>query len=479
MNRPHFLEFPLQKKRPIPIFLYTIAVLFGSFWVVLFSLRPGFAALIALVGIIIFFVGHIEWGIYVLALTAFFHGWEIDFSRYSWAREIPYLPGINAPIVDFIALLFFICISIALLLRIRPFAWKHVTRVLPYGHVYGAFLLIAGISTLGAYEHNIGLSIKFLLRPMVFVYIFFVVLPALLLQKKEHLRHIVRILSWVAVAIALFGALGFVKTFALDGWSRVQPFSIFGIAPLGYNHNMIAEALVALLPFSAYRAYDERKHSTKRFYSFLSAFVFTICLLTLSRAAWIVIAVELCIIGFLYKKKLMSFVKNNIEAFVFPVAAIGVLLVGYMTVFLGSPIVSSSNAARIATTDIALFYTLRAPLLGYGPGMFVPILGGTHVFVSDFGEPLDAHGILLKLGVETGILGIATMLLFLAVVLYTVYTRARKTDDSLLLCLYFSAFGIILFQLFNTSYFNAHMWFPIGLALAGLQLSRYGDEYVS
>lgn len=478
MNRPHFLEFPIYKKRQISVFLFALLIFSSVLWIVLFGIKPGYAVLILFFVLFFFFLGRVELGIYAIGFSAFFHGWEIVFSRYTWARDIPYLPTINAPIVDFVALFFFIAVLFVLLLRIMPLAWNHLSRLFPYYKWYALFLFIAGVSALGAYENNIGESIKYLFKPIIFVYLFFVALPLFLLQRRKQLVSLARMLSWVAVGIAVFGAVGFGHTLFGYGWPRVQPFGFFGVNPFGYNHNMIAEVLVALIPFPFFMASIEKRIEIKTLYIFLGIFVISICLLTLSRAAWIVLLIEAGIALFFFAKTFKKNIVEYVRRFSLLVSLAVFLLVGYMLFFLSSSVVSSSNNARFVTLDIALFYTSRAPFIGHGPGMFIPVLRDTLLFTTDFGELLDAHGMLLKIGLETGILGLFAMFLFLVSVLHGIYIRARDTGDVLLFALFFSAFGAVSFQLFNTSYFNSHMWFPIGLALAGYQLSRYGDEYV-
>ncbi|PIR76641.1 MAG: hypothetical protein COU32_01065 [Candidatus Magasanikbacteria bacterium CG10_big_fil_rev_8_21_14_0_10_42_10] len=478
-DQPHFLQFPLKEKSFTSVFLYVIAVCAAAGWVVLFSVRAEYGAIVALVALLLLFITKIEWGIYLIALAAFFHAWEIDFSRYPWAKNVPYLPSINAPVVDFIALFFLIAVLFAVLLRFRSLRWQRIPRLFPKGIWYSLFLVIAWISATTAYEGLSGLSLKYFFRPIVFVYVLYVVLTLILLQRRAQLERVTLFLAWLAVAIAVFGLFGFVQSLFAGGWPRVEPFAVFGIAPLGYNHNMIAEVLVALLPFSVYMAYREERRDMKILYMVLSMVVFSTILLTLSRAAWVVLFVYSIAILFFFKKELRQHLAVAVSRFLVPLGILIVLSIGYMSVFLGSHVVASSNSARLVTTQIALFYTKQQPILGYGPGMFIPLLTDTSLFALDFGDALDAHGIILKLVIETGIFGMITMGMFLWTVLHAVYMQAKKNEDVLLTVLFFSASGAVMFQLFNTSYFNSHMWFPIGLALAGYQLSKYGDAYAS
>ena len=77
---------------------------------------------------------------------------------------------------------------------------------------------------------------------------------------------------------------------------------------------------------------------------------------------------------------------------------------------------------------------------------------------------MDAHGILQKLILETGIIGLVSFCIFL-VYLFVSFWKKRQVSylHSVLIA---SAMGAIVFQLFNTSYFGSVMWLPIGLVIA-------------
>jgi len=61
--------------------------------------------------------------------------------------------------------------------------------------------------------------------------------------------------------------------------------------------------------------------------------------------------------------------------------------------------------------------------------------------------------------------------------LWTLWQRQHKLEFSkkrkmLYQVLLVSVLGIVVFELFNTSYFNAVMWMPIGVALASTKRLR-------
>jgi O-antigen ligase len=78
---------------------------------------------------------------------------------------------------------------------------------------------------------------------------------------------------------------------------------------------------------------------------------------------------------------------------------------------------------------------------------------------------------------ELGILGILTFGALLGTVLWILYRQyahlRHNTEWSLLLlCMLMMVSGEIFFQLFQTSYYVARLWFPIGVALSAAVLSQ-------
>jgi hypothetical protein len=50
--------------------------------------------------------------------------------------------------------------------------------------------------------------------------------------------------------------------------------------------------------------------------------------------------------------------------------------------------------------------------------------------------------------------------------------KKNKQHRELALTLFIMASGAVIFQLFNTSYFNSVMWMPLGIATAGAVLIK-------
>jgi hypothetical protein len=74
------------------------------------------------------FLFNLRWGLYAMALFCFFSNWFIYLSNYSWAKNIAYLAAVDAPLIDFIAIIVFVSFCASVLLGIeqfdvRPFAF--------------------------------------------------------------------------------------------------------------------------------------------------------------------------------------------------------------------------------------------------------------------------------------------------------------------------------------------------------------------
>lgn len=415
--------------------------------------------------LVIAFVFKLELLFYILTTVSFFSGWEISFSKYEWARNVVYLSLVNAPLGDFIGVMLFGLSFLAIIFgRLHP-AWKDKKILIKISGLYSLFLLWALVCALLATDHNWLFSLKYLLRNMAFVYLVFVVMPVILIDKLETVKNILKIWFGIGLAAALFG-FSSLYFFAQSGWPRVTPYGISGFAPLGYNHNLIAEMLVVVLPAGLYLFLKAKTEKQKQWYLFGIIATLLAALLTLSRAAWLTIFAQVGVLLVVYYSEIKAKIKK-INYLNFYLSLLGAVVFGYMVFFLTSPIVQSSTSSRYAMTDISFFLANRSPIHGYGPGMFEGLLGSVRDWTQEFGEALDAHGIIQKISVEDGYIGLALILIFLGYLFKKLWLVYLASDDKeLYMVLFMSVVGAVVFQFFNTSYFSSVMWLPIGLALS-------------
>ncbi len=424
-----------------------------------------FGVVILAIFLVVTFVFKLELLFYILTTVSFFTGWEITFSKYEWAKNVVYLSSVNAPLGDFIGVMLLGLSILAIVFGyLRP-DWKSKKLLLKISLLYGMFLLWSLVCAVLAMDHNWLFSFKYVIRNMLFVYLVFVVIPVILINKIETVKNILKIWFGIGLLAALFGFSSF-YFFAQSGWPRVTPYGIAGFAPLGYNHNLIAEMLVVVLPAGLYLILKTKSEKLKKWYIFGFVLTLLAALLTLSRAAWITIFAQAAVLGVVYFSEIKSQLKKiaNINLYI---SLLLVVVSGYMVFFLTSPIVKSSNSSRYAMTDISFFLANRSPVHGYGPGMFVELLGSVRDWTQEYGDALDAHGIMQKLIVEDGYVGFVLLLIFLVYLFKKLWLIYLGCDDQeLYMILIMSVVGAVVFQFFNTSYFTSIMWLPIGLALS-------------
>lgn len=436
---------------------------------------PAFLAVVLVVLAFFVFSKRLDIGLYVFALVSFFTNWQITITTES-LRDITNLPlpgAITAPISDLAAII----LGSALLVSLW-FGWirgkKNMLREMS-GHLvwYILFIIWAIISAVHVYDHQVALSIKYVLRPMVFAYLAFLLMPYLIIQKRRTLYGLFATWTVLGFLIALYG-LSSLFLVASDGFPRVTPYPIFGITPLGVNHNLLAEPLVALIPVSIFMTLLAFKKKSEWFplLRFISIFMIIITLLTLSRAAWLALAVQAAIFAY-YNRDLARVWWKRLMARQWILALVALPIVAYMAIFLTSSIVSSSNESRQTMLAIVTYYVGRTPWLGYGPGSFINIMGDTTVFIIEYGNPLDSHGFLQKILLENGIIGLILFLAFLSAVFRSLAKRLHAggmIPSYLGQFVFMMAAGAVIFQLFNTSYFLSTMWLPIGVALTSARL---------
>ena len=345
------------------------------------------------------------------------------------------------------------------------------------------FFIISALSLFQVAPDQFNGSFKYLLRPILFFYLMWVFLPILLIGSEKVLNKVVKIFFWTGLLSALMGFISLFSNSAIFGfWQRAAPISFWGFAPLGFNHNLLAEVLVATMPLAFY-LFMRGSGQVKKFYFFSSLLIATIALLTFARAAWLALATQVIIYWSLRRSYPMSRVATEAISRIkrrdcFAPLAMTFLvfpLLVYMFLFSMSPIVQSSNSTRLDLTGIAWTYFKLHPWLGNGVGTFVPLVESTRLFTVEYGDPLDAHGVIQKLMAEQGLLGLITFFVFVGWILGRIWRGHRAADSEhklLLLCLFMSVSGSLVYQLFNTSYYNAHLWLPVGLALAGVKVFK-------
>ena len=407
---------------------------------------------------IIFLIKNLEFGLYlVVALYPFIY-------LQLWlGREI------NIPYVDLIAMFVFT----AWMIRKLYFHITHQKR-LRWKDFFGlgVFLpfFIASLLSLINID-NFAIGFKYVLRPIVFFYLMFVVLPYNVIDSKKTLNNVFKILYSVGIFVALMGVYSLLAG-SSNAFRRAVPISILGVNLLGTNHNLISEVLISVIPVGLILLWQEKDIKIKKGLALGLFLMMAINLLTFSRTGWIALFLEIIILITVYFR---HYLKRVVPILLFIVALFLPIIV-LMFGFLNTSIVENSNSNRIRLSQIAIVSFQEHPVFGSGAGTFIERVSHDAWYIIDFGIPLEAHGVVQKLIAETGAFGVITFFFLLGYLLkYMIGVYKKIPRESpwklIIICLILSAVGSMVFQLFNTSYYVSKMWLPIGIALAASKLA--------
>ncbi len=408
------------------------------------------------------------YGLYVLLFLYPLLSWQINLGGYE-SLQNTFFANINAPVADFWALLLIAATAL------HFFRDRVRTRLLLPGlPLFILFFLSALTSLFTVADSDVASGVQYIARNILFIYCAYVLLPVNSVRRREELWRGARVLLIVGALATLWGiaSLFIVEPF-WGVWRRVTPFAIGGWAPFGLFHNDLAEVLVAILPLVFYWQYRETRDAWRKI-AFLYATVMTaVTLLTFSRTAWIVLFVQAVIFMALSTRVAWRAVVRRVLPFA---AVVVVPITIYMLIFSGSSYVASSTSARVDLARIAMIAFAEHPIIGNGVGTYISLVAGATAFRIEYGPPFDAHGVIQKLAAEQGVLGLITFFLLVGALLMIVYRAWRSEKDEhyreLLLAMLVMAAGAVVFQVFNTQYYTAKMWMPIGLALAAVALRK-------
>lgn len=466
--------FPGHTAKEQKYFLFLSAVLVLAIALVaIFAPWEYVIGILSVILLLLFFLKFINFGFYLIVALYPFIYLQLFIGR-----------DVNIPYVDLLAMFVFVA-WVARSLFLPPYGGLHFIGKLGRGAKLSFenfpgvlfFFLFFGASLLSLINtESFFYSLKYIIRPLTFFYLMFVVLPYNVINSKKLLSNVLRIFYGVGIAVSLMGlwSILFSET---SGLRRALPLPIFGIPILGTNHNLIAEVLISVIPMGFILIWEAKKIWLKKILIVGVLFMSMINLLTFSRTGWIALAFELLVLVLVkYRKNIRNMFELGVVIFLI---LSPLVLYGYF--FMTSEIVRSSNLNRLALTKISLETFADHPIVGAGAGTFVEQVARDRWYVIDFGNPSEAHGVVQKLLAETGLLGFLTFFALLGFVLwYLIWTYRDLPEKSsykyVLLALLLTSVGSIIFQLFNTSYFVSKLWLPLGVALAAARLAREEND---
>lgn len=290
-----------------------------------------------------------------------------------------------------------------------------------------------------------------------------------LLRSREQARGLVDVFLMLAVVIALVGIAQYIMGVEMPAeWVdkaeqgvRTRVFSIIG------SPNILG-SLMVLTMSAAYAMYYASEQWFKKLVYAGAFLIFALCLvLTFSRGAWLAIILSALLLGLWIDKRvlilmvlvailtptLMPSVYNRMSYMMSP---------EYMT--------SSERGGRLGRWDVAMNYWKTSPAVGVGLGQF-----GGAVAARNFPEDsFYADNWYLKVGTETGWVGLgATLLLFIAG-LRRARSSLNATDDPYLkimgLGIMAGLIGVLAHNcvenVFEVPMMASYFWFFLGLVAA-------------
>jgi O-antigen ligase len=406
---------------------------------------------------ILFFYFHPNWGIYLMVLFFPFVGLQFFFGK-----------DYNLPLIDIIASLVFIAWILRCFFEKKIF--KKSLIIFPAWLIFALFIAVNLISLFNSYD--LFLSLKYILRPLAFFYFAFLVLPSNTINSYKTLKNVL----WIFLSLGIFAvAMGTFSLFLDFGEliPRAKPIAIAGWAPLGFNHNALAELLITIIPLNWLLIILSKKEIVKKFLLIALILMIFILLLTFSRTGWICLFLEILLFWyFIYREQTKKLFKKipSLAFLILPIAFIFFLL---MFQLLTSSIGWQANENRLFLNEISYEAFLSHPIIGNGAGIFVSLVRANPAYILEYGQPLDSHGVIQKIAVESGILGLIAFLTFIFYILRKLFLASKNAfekNQNILFAFFLVAFASFIFQLFSTSYFIANFWLPIGIGLAAVRI---------
>jgi len=306
------------------------------------------------------------------------------------------------------------------------------------------------------------------LRALVqYTFWFFVALN--LVADRQQVKNICDVFLAVGLIVAVYGIYQYIIGVEIPStWIdkaevgiRTRVFSFIG------SPNVLGSFLILHISI-AFASFMAAGHWLKKRLYLGVACISCLCLIfTFSRGAWLVFFFAFILLGIWLEKKILLVLL--IAALLVPAAVPSVYdRVSYML----SPqyLESSSEGGRIARWSQALEYWEGSPLTGLGLGRF----GGGVAIASFPGSAYSVDNFYLKLGTETGIIGLAAFLYLILAVLREGKKAVGLVDDRYLKILGTGIFvGLIAVlghnmveNMFEFPLIATHFWFFLGVLVS-------------
>ncbi len=290
-----------------------------------------------------------------------------------------------------------------------------------------------------------------------------------LLRSRNQARSLVDVFLLLAVVIAMIGIAQYITGVEMPAeWVdqaeqgvRTRVFSIIG------SPNILGSLIVLAMSMTYAMYYGSEQWFKKMVYAGLFL-VFALCLIfTFSRGAWLAIILSVLLLGLWVDKRIL--ILMVLVALFTPTLMPSVYhRISYMM----SPeyLVSSERGGRLGRWDLAVKHWQTSPAVGVGLGQFGGAVAARNYPESSF----YADSWYLKVGTETGWIGLLATLLLILTGLRRARSSLNATDDYYLkimgLGILAGLVGILAHNcvenVFEVPMMASYFWFFLGLVAA-------------
>ena len=352
---------------------------------------------------------------------------------------LPLGRSFNAPVADWAAL------------AVLPFAavgWIRGARTpLPGWAGYALMLLAAALSVTVALAP--AESLHHLIRKPLFFYVAYGIGLVWLVRstKAAHLRR-----ALIAWALTTAGLSVLTSTSRILAGDALWFADIAGLTP---NHKTLAVGLATALPLLLGR----RARSGSRALDAAVLLSLVAIVLSASKTAWIIAAFSIAL--FLPRARPLA----TRLRLVIPALGLAIALAYYAPVLLGSKAMLDAARSRHSLNERAWTMFTAHPLIGSGTGMNVLVEQVTFPHYRVNG--VDSHGVIQKVGSETGLIGLVGYGWFSATALLALRRRWQLSDPAHTGTSYGALGCVAALQvslLLSTETFSQTWWVPFGIS---------------
>ena len=370
------------------------------------------------------------------------------------------------------------------LLGILYFVWKAVCR--------GQFkyrtssldlpiILFIGFSILSVLINSpdLGIAIEGLRVQIQYIFWFFLALN--LVDKKEHIKIILKLVLWITFLVALYGIYQYIIGVEIPTtWivSDVESYIRTRVFSIVKSPNILGSVLILVTPIAVAFFFDE-KNILKKLMYLVMALGMVACLgFTFSRGAWLSFIVVVVIYGLLKSKKLL--ILMGILALLSPLLMPSIAN-RMLYMFTSDYAARSATGGRIVRWVTGIEKGLEHPLIGQGLGRFGGAVAANHSIEGTF----YTDNYYVKVLAENGAVGLVLFVIMILAVVKESFgvVRASRKDpyfEHITVGIFAGLVGVVAHNLveniFEHTMMVSYFWALLGVLFAVKYYTKTAEE---